>query len=105
MSDSLRYPTVADAARAAIDVQDACNTSGVALSMFEAARTLRNAAGIPDLGPEWTGGVNRHPVMQLFAYKLAALCIAEPMDQTNQDIYTEALRQCDRLIQEASCGA
>jgi hypothetical protein len=98
MTETLRYLTVADAARAAIDVQDACNASGVALSMFDAARTLRNAAGIPDLGPEWTGGINRHPVMQLFAYKLAALCIVEPMDTANQDIYTNALHACGAMV-------
>jgi len=91
MPDALRYPTLADAAKAAVDCQNACNASGVALSMFEAARTIRADADIK-------GGPNQHPIMQLFAYKLASLCISEPMDQTNQDIYTAALNACDRII-------
>lgn len=88
MTEPLRYPTLAAAAQAAIDVQDAVNASGVALSMFEAARTIR---AFPDGVPS----VNRHPIMQLFAYKLNSLCC---MENINDPTYHPALMDCAELV-------
>jgi hypothetical protein len=59
--------TTAQAAQQALDVQDACNLSGVVHSF---ARILADCDGLKDLG---TDARNRHPVCMLFADKIAQL--------------------------------
>jgi hypothetical protein len=76
------------AAEAAILVQEACNASGIALSMFEAARSIREH--LPS-----TTSVNRHPIMQLFVYKLDDLCCGGNYDYEE---YVIALHACEDLV-------
>lgn len=83
--------TLADAARDALQVQDACNLSGVARAFVRAIDAL-HAAGIRD-----TDERNRHPVAVLFAHKLASLAGVEPLSSGDMDRYLAASRECDRL--------
>ena len=60
--------TIKQLAQEALDVQDACNLSGV-VGSFKAA--LSDLWGQPDCkGTDW---VNRHPVSRLWADKIAHL--------------------------------
>jgi hypothetical protein len=60
--------TIKEAAQMALDVQDACNLSGVVHSFAEVVTALRNS-------PECTGTdwVNEHPIVTLFLDKLSSL--------------------------------
>ena len=51
----------------ALDVQNACNLSGVAHSLFEVCRRLR-ASGVTD-----TSAVNTHPIVRMYASKIGDL--------------------------------
>ncbi len=69
MSDDTR--TMADLARFAMDIQNACNLSGVVQSF---ARTLsRLRVLLDEQGQGGTDKVNRHPISVLFADKIAHL--------------------------------
>lgn len=57
-------------AREALDVQNACNLSGVAKSFANATSDLWDHARAEGHGTEW---VNTHPVSVLYADKLASL--------------------------------
>jgi hypothetical protein len=82
---------VADAARDALQVQDACNLSGVARGFVRAIDALR-AGGVTD-----TDAVRRHPVAVLFAHKLASLAGVEPMSEGDTSRYFRASRECEEL--------
>ena len=56
--------------QAAIDVQDACNLSGVVFSFAEIMERLCNTAHAEGHGTDWK---NHHPIAVLFADKIAAL--------------------------------
>ena len=56
--------------RDAIQVQDACNLSGVANSMGEAMSDLWAMARALGKGTDW---VNNHPICRLYASKIAHL--------------------------------
>lgn len=60
--------TLAELAREALTVQDACNLSGVVLSFGRAVCRLR--ALLPDAS---TDRINRHPICQAWADKVASL--------------------------------
>jgi hypothetical protein len=61
---------VTDYAKRALDVQDACNLSGVVNSLSEVTKHLWSIANYRHLGTEW---VNHHPIVILFVDKLASL--------------------------------
>lgn len=65
-----RERTVRQLAQAALDVQDACNLSGVVLLFDEAMIDLWAHARRAGKGTEW---VNKHPISQVMADKVAAL--------------------------------
>lgn len=81
--------TLHDAARDALQVQDACNLSGVARAFVRAIDAVRGA-GVTD-----TDAVRRHPVAVLFAHKLASLAGIEPMDCESE--YRRATLECEAL--------
>jgi hypothetical protein len=63
--------TYAQAAQTALDVQDACNLSGVAKSLAGPIMdALWAEAGVKGKGTEW---INQHPIVTLFIDKLAHL--------------------------------
>src|SRR5262249_1250007 len=80
--------TIEQAAQAALDVQDACNLSGVVITFAEAMRALCESPEI-----EGTRARNRHPIAVLFANKVA--------DMTGQccdgDGYSAAYDACQTL--------
>jgi len=63
MSSSIRHLM-----KGALDVQNACNLSGVLYSWAEAMRELRDIE--PDQGTDW---YNTHPLNVLYASKVADL--------------------------------
>lgn len=60
--------TIQELAREALEMQDACNLSGVAISFAQAVRDLR--AALPDAG---TREINEHPIVRLWVDKLRDL--------------------------------
>lgn len=79
--------TLADLAREAIQVQDACNLSGVVLSFARSIVRLR--ALLAAEGKGGTDSVNRHPICQLWADKIQSLSCSEA--------YSEAYETVKRL--------
>ena len=59
--------TLKDLAQESLDVQDACNLSGVVLGFSRALSALR------ELGINDTEALNRHPISVLWADKIAHL--------------------------------
>lgn len=83
----MAYNTIQQAAQAALDVQSACNLSGVARSFAEVMSLLRT---LPECtGTEWA---NTHPVARLFAEQIAHLTMLN-----DQDGYSKAYGECERL--------
>lgn len=60
--------TIKQLTREVEDVQNACNLSGVLHGAAAAAVSLR--AVLPSMS---TGGINRHPIMRAWAYKIGDL--------------------------------
>jgi hypothetical protein len=85
---------VRQAARDALQVQDACNVSGVARSYVEALMALRMEL---QLG---TKELARHPISVLFAHKLASLAGIEPLGVSDFDEYSRATAGCRVLAGE-----
>ncbi len=88
MSEDTR--TMADLAREALQVQDACNLSGVVHSFSRAITRLRVL--LEAEGNGGTSAVNTHPVCMLFTDKLADL--ARIRDYT---AFEAAYAECARL--------
>lgn len=83
--------TLKDAAQAAIDVQSACNLSGVVHSFSKAMTILR--AHPECTGTDWA---NRHPVAVLFAIQIGHLS-GIGVDVTD---YNKHYEECERLAKE-----
>lgn len=62
--------TMKDAARTALEVQDAVNLSGVVSSFFQVTQVLWTEARKINAGTDY---VNQHPICTLFIDKLASL--------------------------------
>lgn len=71
----MRFQSMRDVFQAALDVQDACNLSGVGHLLVDVTAFLRDQ-------PECTGTafVNEHPAVQLITDKLADLARVRSMD-------------------------
>jgi len=79
-------------AQQALDVQSACNLSGVARSFGEVMIALRR---LPDCtGSDWA---NRHPVARLFAEQIAHLTGAGVPSDDAGNPYSAAYAACERL--------
>ena len=72
--------TIAQLAQESLDVQDACNLSGVVLSFGRSILRLRRL--LEALGPLSTDQVNQHPICQLWADKIAHLSGTQSLDNT-----------------------
>jgi hypothetical protein len=70
----------------AITVQDACNISGVIKSMASVLDRINDTAHTKGLGTDW---INRHPILILYASKLASLTHSE-----FQNEFSTAYRVC-----------
>lgn len=78
--------TLKEMAQSALDVQTACNLSGVARSFAEVMSALRASADCT--GTEWA---NTHPVARLYAEQIAHLSGAGPGDPST---YSAAYDKC-----------
>jgi hypothetical protein len=67
--------TITQLAQLALDVQDACNLSGVVHSFSQVMTDLREIARAE--GWEGTDALNRHPIALLFSSKIASLTYSE----------------------------
>lgn len=79
--------TLKDIAETALEVQDACNLSGVVHSFSEDISTLRKL--FPNEG---TAFYNRHPVVVMYASKIASLTACEDLTT-----FADAYEQCRNL--------
>ena len=80
------------AASSAIQVQDACNLSGVVMSWSNIlSESLWPMARALNKGTAW---VNKHPINVLFTDKVAAMA---ECDCINYSYYSEALRLCRKI--------
>jgi len=68
--DDTRKLTMKEAAQMALDVQDACNLSGVVHSFSRVMSFLSDEANRTGKGTDWK---NTHPIAVLFADKIASL--------------------------------
>lgn len=88
--------TPAEVAKKVLQVQDACNLTGV----MNLSPEVRQA--VIDLTPE--GGTdrrNQHPLFQIFIFKLAALAGFEPLDWPG---YLKAYQEVQRIAGEELIG-
>lgn len=81
-----------EAAQKALDVQDACNMSGVVYSWAEVMDVICELDNRGKKGTEWK---NRHPINSLFAAKLADLSMVGPVGGVNN--FDRATRECREL--------
>lgn len=84
-----------EVAQQAIQVQDACNLTGVLNSMLDCARKLKE---LPEC--QTTMSLNMHPAMQLFADKVYSL--TNPSGYERQECFGDAYRRCQELSKEVS---
>ena len=75
-------------AQQALDVQDACNLSGVVHAMSRGMEALWAEAHQHGHGTEW---VNEHPIVTLFIDKLAHL------NKSQQDLHGKVFAAYDRV--------
>jgi len=92
-NDTVR--TIQQLAQLAIDVQNACNLSGVAHSFSKVVSELWEHAHEQKKGTDW---VNKHPIVQAFADKLASLSHIQGFNSNA----IEAHRLCEQLAQGVS---
>jgi phosphate/sulfate permease len=83
--------TIQQAAQQAMDVQGACNLSGVVFSFAEVMRAICN--GLPNAG---THARNTHPIVTLFLLKL---CELNGCGTTLHESYERAWTECQALAQ------
>jgi hypothetical protein len=93
--------TLRDAAQAALDVQNACNLSGILLSWGRAASIVRET-----IGNNCRAEYLRHAINVLFASKVSSLmvvatdCIGGVYGEATvegKDLFRAAYEECDRL--------
>lgn len=81
--------TIQQAAQQALDVQDACNLSGVCHSLYECVAAIRMSG--PSVS---TRDVNRHPIVTLFLLKM---CELNGCGSTLNAAYDPAELECRRI--------
>jgi hypothetical protein len=85
--------------RSALQVQDACNLSGVAHSLsrdvLPAVWAEAHAAG------QGTEYVNTHPAVVLFVDKLASLAHVQGITDSSMQAYSNAARTCEERAEVA----
>lgn len=84
--------TIQKAARDAILVQNACNTSGIIASMQVALGAVND--DLREKGRHNSIAVKNHPVIILFTSKLADLVLGQ---MTDIDVYSRAYDACKAL--------
>jgi uncharacterized membrane protein YccC len=93
--------TYQELAQQALDVQDACNLSGVAKALGRAMDALWTEANQHGHGTDW---VNRHPIVTLFLDKLDSLNGIQ--DGTNRVMRVfDAYREVGEIVANTTVGA
>jgi hypothetical protein len=87
----------AHACRQAMEVQDACNFSGVCGGFYRAMVDIRNYLGHCDGG--WFGKLERHPALVLWADKLNDL-MGRPAERDSLEYYSKAMDACQQVAKE-----
>lgn len=82
--------SLADVAREAIQIQDACNLSGVAHSFLDAIATIRNSAS-------GTREVNTHAIVTLYVSKFASLNGTDCLCSDCMDAFSKAMDACKAI--------
>lgn len=85
-----RVPSVVDLAEEVLQVQDACNLSGVAKTFGNATTVLWAHAHALDKGTHW---VNQHPIVTAYLSKLVSLNHSDSISRQ-----MDALNACDKLV-------
>lgn len=68
----------------ALDIQDACNMSGVIESLHAVLSSIRDEAHVKGYGTQW---INEHPIIVMYASKIHSLSRAD-------EYFSESYRQC-----------
>jgi hypothetical protein len=83
--------------RAAVNCQDASNLSGILHDLCEMSAAIWEDVHDPE-SPR--NNFNRHPIVQLFVYKLMHLAMCEPIGEASCDkiaeLFTKAYEECKR---------
>lgn len=79
--------TLRNAAQDAINLQNGCNSSGIARTLVQAIDAIRAAEQ----------KVNTHPIVFMILYKLMALNGHEPIDMWDE--YTKAEAECKAIVE------
>lgn len=85
------------AAQGALQVQDACNSSGIIRTFALAKDAICEVNAMLGTGTDWK---NKHPILFLFTYKLMALAGFEPL--MYGEAYSWAESECKRLSDPAN---
>lgn len=95
-----RKYTLKEAAQAALDVQNACNLSGIVRSFSPIMLTIWEEARRIEKGTDW---VNTHPIAILFISKLSDLSRYHYGSYSDvQDTFDKACTECERLAKGAA---
>ncbi len=96
--------TLQKAAGEALACQDACNSSGIARSMVEAMDAIRKEphSWMENGTRVHSGGLNTHPIVFMFLYKLMALAGHEPLNLWDE--YSEAEKACQAIAAEVQAN-
>ena len=94
-------PMYAEAAKSALEVQDACNIGGVSRTFAGAVAAVFGEAHLQGKGNDW---VASHPIVTMFLLKMAELN-GKIQCTTMDPAYKAALEACQDIIQEAESHA
>lgn len=89
VTEQFQGKTVADLAQEALDIQNACNLSGVIHAWNRSISDLRRL--FPAASTDW---INQHPVNKMFASKVHDLT---RMGLSDMDAYDKAHEECTAL--------
>lgn len=89
--------TYKELAQQSLDIQDACNLSGVVHALSRGMEVLWAEAHRIEQGTEW---VNKHPIVTLFLDKLASLNGTQSWTGENISTYTAAYSAVHKIIAE-----
>ncbi|OHD23790.1 MAG: hypothetical protein A2Y38_17010 [Spirochaetes bacterium GWB1_59_5] len=85
--------TIRELAREALQVQSACNPSGVLRSWMRAMTTLQSLSS--NSGTTW---LRQHPVMVAYADKMASLCGVQSL--SSDSAIWSAFKQLEQMVSE-----
>lgn len=91
MSDTMALQR---AARTALDVQNACNLTGVLHSFLAAAQAVRTESDRLGKGTDW---INQHPICFMFADKIGSLVGTQSLDGFSGTLYSKNMKVCEKL--------